>query len=184
LVRMHDSRDSGQITVGRAALLSGLVLIVAVIFLQGDIRHRIGGYDAVHGNGILGTATVTSCGSDVFGTTCHGDFTSEDGTLRLHGLTVNGPSGLSKTKLPTALPAAVTGPHAHEAWSVAGEPWWRPSIVQLIALVPVALALAYLWSLLIGGPPAWRAQAGILRTMRDQERAIAHREEVRRGHVH
>jgi hypothetical protein len=184
LVRTHDPRDAGQITVGRAALLAGLVLIVAVIFLQGDIRHRIAGYEAVHSNGILGTVTVTSCSADTLGTTCHGDFSSEDGTLRLHHLTVNGPSGLSKTTLPTTIPAAVTGPRAHEAWSVTGDPWWRPSIVQFAALVPVALALAYLWSLLLGGPTAWRAQAGMLRTLRDQERLIAHREEVRRGHVH
>jgi len=177
-------RDGGQLTVGRAAALSAAVLIVALVFLQGDVRHRMAGYEAVHGHGILGTVTVTKCSTDGLGTSCRGDFTSQDGSLHRANLTVNGPSGLSDKVLPVSLPAAVTGRGAHEAWSVDGSPWWRPSVVQLAALVPVALALAYLWMLLTGGPAVWRAQAGVLRTMRDQDRETAHREEVRRGHVH
>ncbi len=176
--------DSGQLTVGRAAVLAVGVLIAALVFLQGDIRHRTAGYEAAHGHGILGNVVVTKCSSDGFGTTCRGDFTSLDGTLRRPNVTVNGPSGLSDRPLPVTIPAAVTGRNAGEAWSLSGEPWWRPSIVQLIALVPVALALAYLWTLLAGGPTMWWAQAGALRTLRDQERENAHREEVRRGHVH
>jgi hypothetical protein len=104
--------------------------------------------------------------------------------VRRPNVTVNGPSGLSDRALPVGLPAAVTGPGAQEAWSLSGDPWWRPSVVQLAAMVPVALALAYLWALLAGGPAMWWAQAGALRTLRGQEREVAHKEEVRRGHVH
>lgn len=173
--------DSGMIPLGRLAGLGAIVFLVAVFFLFTDVQHRISGYRLAHGSGIVGSATVTDCSSDVFGTECRAGFTSADGTVHRARLILNGPSGMARG---SAYPAAVAGANASEAWTLTGAPWWRPSLVQLAALVPVGLVVAALWALVAGGPIAWRAQARVLRTAREKERNLAHREEVRRGHVH
>jgi hypothetical protein len=60
----------------------------------------------------------------------------------------------------------------------------RPSVGFVIALAPVVLALGALWSLAMGGPPTWLAQARTLREVRGRQREYARKEEIRRGHVH
>lgn len=180
----RETRDAGQITLGRLLVFGGLVLLASLFFLATDLQHRIAGYRIVHGQGIIGTVTVTGCTSDLLGKVCHGDFTSADGTVRRTELTINGPSRQAGETRPTTHPAAISDPQASEAWTLTGSPWWQPSVVQIAALVPVALVAVSLWTLVAGGPIVWRAQARAVRALRSREREVAHRERVRRGHVH
>lgn len=169
-----------HLSLRRLLGLSVIVVLLALFFLFNDLHHRMSGFRIAHGQGVIGTATVTGCSSDVFGTECRADFTSAAGTIH-RTLTLNGPSDMARGQ---SYPAAVADAGSDEAWTLTGSPWWRPSLPLIAALAPVGLALAALWTLIAGGPIAWRAQARALRTVRAKERAQAHREEVRRGHVH
>lgn len=160
--------------------LSVIVLLVALFFLFNDVRHRMSGYQIAHGHGIIGTATVTGCWSDLFGTGCRADFVSADGKVH-RSVVLNGPSDMAHR---LSYPAAVGDAGAGEAWTLTGSPWWRPSVGLIAALAPVGLVVASLWSLVAGGPIVWRAQARAFRSVRARERDHAHREEIRRGHVH
>jgi hypothetical protein len=170
-----------MISLGRLAALGALIFLVSFAFLFTDLQHRIAGYRIAHGSGIVGTATVSRCSGDLFGTECRADFTTADGTVHRTNLILNGPSGMQQGR---AYPAAVGSKGADEAWTLAGEPWWRPSPVLIAALVPVGVLIVSLWALVAGGPIAWRAQARLLKLARAKGRDQAHREEVRRGRVH
>lgn len=173
--------DSGQITVGRLAIIGTLVLLAAACFLYHDVQHRIDGYRIAHGSGITGVATITGCSTETLDTVCHADFASADGSVERHHIRLNGPYGMGKGQ---TRQAAVSGPRADEAWTLTGNPWLRPSVGFVIALAPVVLALGALWSLAMGGPPTWLAQARTLREVRGRQREYARKEEIRRGHVH
>jgi hypothetical protein len=56
--------------------------------------------------------------------------------------------------------------------------------VQLTALVPVALVVVSVWTLVSGGPVAWAAALLLLRTRRSAEQESARQEAVRLGRVH
>ena len=177
---MTHRSDAGEITLGRLLRLGFVVVFAGLLFLLLDTKHRTAGYQAVHGQGILGSITVTKCDPHQLGTVCTGDFVSTDGKVRRHDVRVNGVDAMTARPLP----AAITGPHAKEAWTVAGSPWLKPSFFQLSALIPLAIVLAMLWSFLTGGPRTWRARSHALRAKYARDRAVAHDRQVRMGRVH
>jgi hypothetical protein len=172
--------DAGEITLGRLLRLGFVVVFACLLFLFLDTKHRTVGYQAVHGQGIPGSITVTKCDSHQLGTICTGDFISTDGKVQRRDVRVNGVEAMAARPLP----AAVTGPDAQEAWTADGSPWLNPSVFQLSALIPLAVVLAMLWSFLTGGPRTWRAQSHALRAKYARDRAGAHQRQVRMGRVH
>jgi hypothetical protein len=179
LTRSHDA-DAGSMTLGRLVALGALVFFISLVFLNADVRHRVDGYRIIHGQGVAGTVTVTSCEEDVLSRVCYGDFVSSDGSVHRR-LRVNGPPGMGPA---ATYPAAIGGPHADEAWTLQGKAWARVSKVQLTALVPVALVVVSVWTLVSGGPVAWAAALLLLRTRRSAEQESARQEAVRLGRVH
>jgi hypothetical protein len=172
--------DAGEITLGRLFRLGFVVLFVCLLFLFIDTKHRMAGYQAVHGQGIPGTITVTKCDSHRLGTVCTGNFVSADGKIQRHGVHVNGVKAMEDQPLP----AAITGEHAKEVWTVDGSPWTNFSVIQFGALIPLAVVLAMAWSFLSGGPRTWRARSQAVRARFAQDKAAAHAREVRMGRVH
>lgn len=177
---MTHRSDAGEITLGRLLRLGFVVVFACLLFLLLDTKHRTAGYQAVHGQGIPGSITVTKCDSHQFGTVCKGDFVSADGTVQRHDVRVNG----VEAAVGRPLQAAVTGPDADEAWTVNGSPWLNPSVFQLSAMIPLAIVLAMLWTFLTGGPRTWRAQSHALRAKYARDRAVAQERKVRMGRVH
>jgi hypothetical protein len=177
---------------------AAVVFLACLLFLVVDVSHRVAGYQAVHGHGIQGTVTVTSCEAHRTGTFCTGDFKSADRRVTESGIRINGAAellgwsageGLSagSVRLPAALSPSDTG----EAWTADGDPWLQPSAIQLAAMAPVAAVLAVLWRLLSGGPRSWqyRAQRARMRRMRRGGGGVVRREMAlarmsRRGRVH
>jgi hypothetical protein len=172
--------DAGEITLGRLLRLGFVVVFACILFLFLDTKHRTAGYQAVHGQGIPGSITVTKCDSHQLGTVCKGDFVSTNGRIQRHDVRVNGIEAMAAR----SVPAAVTGPDANEAWTVDGSPWLKLSVFQLSAFIPLAVVLAMLWSFLSGGPRTWRAQSHALRAKYARDRAVAHQRQVRMGRVH
>jgi hypothetical protein len=180
--------------------LKGLLKFVAVIFLSCalfiivDVEHRVDGYQAVHGQGIVGTVTVTGCEKHRTGTFCIGDFSSADGRILRPEVRVNGAVellGWSEGDGPPTgsvrLPSALTAADADEAWTLDGVPWLRPSVVQITALLPVAAVVTVLWGLLREGPRGWRYRR--MRRGRMPRGGVVRREMAmarmsRRGRVH
>jgi hypothetical protein len=83
-------------------------------------------------------------------------------------------------------PAALSGAKAGEAWTLDGTPWLRPSIPQVVALVPVAIPVLLAWALLRGGPHGRRRRLGrarLIRTRRNQRRELSRLRDNRRGRV-
>lgn len=171
--------DAGEITLGRLVGLGGVVFLACLLFLYVDVKHRMAGYEAVRGQGIQGTASVTKCEKQPLGSLCIGNFVSSDGKIQHDDVRINGAH-----EGDTEVPAAITGADSDEAWTTDGTPWLTPSMVQLGALIPVIGVLAMLWTLIIGGPTAWRMQGGAVRSRFARDRASAHEREVRMGRVH
>lgn len=172
--------DAGEITLGRLLRLGLVVVFACLLFLFFDTKHRTAGYQAVHGQGISGSITVTTCDPHRFATVCKGDFVSADGKVKRHDVRVNGVEAMADRPMA----GAVTGPNAGEAWPADGSPWLKPSVFQLSALIPLAVVLAVIWSFLAGGPRGWRAQSHALRAKYARDRAVAYRRQVRMGRVH
>lgn len=174
--------DAGEITLGRALRLGLVILFVCVLFLFLDTKHRMAGYRAVHGDGIPGTVTVTKCDARwLGGTTCTGNFVSSDGKTLRHGVRVN---GVKPVDAGAALPAAIGGEHAKEAWTSDGAPWLDLSAFQVAALIPLAVALAAMRTFLRGGPRTWRRRSRGMRARFARDRAASHERQVRMGRVH
>jgi hypothetical protein len=172
--------DAGEITLGRLLRLGFVVLFACLLFLFLDTKHRMAGYQAVNGQGITGTVTVTKCDAQRFTTVCTGDFRSSDGKIRRPDVHINGVRAMESQPLP----AAITGPQAKEAWSADGAPWLYLSVFQLGALIPLAVVLAMVWSFISGGPRAWRARSRAVRARYAHDRAAAYARQVRMGRVH
>ncbi|HEV7934713.1 MAG TPA: hypothetical protein VGP70_20690 [Actinomadura sp.] len=186
-------QDAGAISLRGLLNLSAIVCLLCLLFLIIDVRHRMTGYRAAYGQGIKGTVAVTSCGSHLTGTYCTGDFTSADGRVRRAGVRVNGAMELldraghgGGLPGPVSYPAALSGAKAGEAWTLDGTPWLRPSIPQVVALVPVAIPVLLAWALLRGGPHGRRRRLGrarLIRTRRNQRRELSRLRDNRRGRV-
>jgi hypothetical protein len=172
--------DAGEITLGRLLRLGLVILFVCFLFLFFDTKHRMAGYQAVHGQGIPGSIAVTKCETHWLGTVCKGNFVSSDAKIHLHDVRLNGIKAMDAD----LLPAAITGGHAKEAWTDYGSPWNDLSVIQVSALIPLILVLATVWTFLRGGPQGWRTQSRALRTRYDRGRAGAREREVRMGRVH
>jgi hypothetical protein len=172
--------DAGEITLGRLIGTGLVIFFVCLLFLFVDVRHRMAGYEAVHGQGVSGTISVTKCESNQLGSHCVGNFLSADGKIQRKDVRVNG----VKTAESQVLPAAITDADADEAWTAEGQPWLSFSAIQLAALVPVVMALAMLWAFIAGGPRTWRAQSHAVRSRFERGREAAHEREVRLGRVH
>jgi hypothetical protein len=173
--------DAGEITLGRTLRLGFVVLLACLLFLFFDTKHRMAGYQAVHGDGIPGGITVTKCDSRwLGGTTCVGNFVSSDGKIQRHGIHVNGVKAVDAQ----VLPAAIGGEHAKEAWTSDGTPWLDLSAIQVAALIPLVVALAAIWTFLRGGPRTWRTQSRVVRARVARGRAAARERQVRMGRVH
>jgi hypothetical protein len=171
--------DAGEITLGRLIGLGGVVFFACLLFLFVDVKHRMAGYEAVNGQGILGTASVMKCEKQPLGSKCTGDFVSSDGKIQRHDVRINGAHAGD-----TEVSAAITGAGSNEAWTTDGSPWLTPSIVLLGALIPVVGVAAMIWTLIVGGPTAWRMQGEVVRSRYARDRASAHEREVRMGRVH
>ena len=172
--------DAGEMTLGRALRLGLVVLFICFLFLFFDTKHRMAGYQAVHGQGVPGTVTLTKCESQLLGRACTGNFVSSDGKIQRHGVRVNGTNAMDTQ----ALPAAIIGENATEAWTAYGSPWFDLSVVQISAMIPLAVALAILWSFLRGGPRTWRMQSHMMRARAARNRAAAQSRQTRMGRVH
>lgn len=182
--------------------MKGLLKLVAVVFLGCalylvvDVSHRVDGYRAVNGQGIRGTVTVTGCEAHRTGTFCTGDFGSADGRITKSEIRVNGAAELlgwsagdGRPAGSVRFPAVLSAADAEEAWTLDGQPWMRPSVVQVTALLPVAAVLAVLWGLLRGGPRAWRYRRMMRRSRMRRGGGVVRREMARargarRGRVH
>lgn len=172
-------RDAGASTLGNLVFLAVVVILVSGIYLLMDVRHRMAGYDAVHGKGIAGTVSVTRCEATDWRTYCVGSFTSTDGQVVRNNIRVNGAARLMRWNgvpltAPVELPAVITGAKADQAWTANGVPWLEFSRGQLIGLAPIAIAAALLWRLLSGRGPMDRTS----RKESEKQRAI------RRGRVY
>jgi hypothetical protein len=134
-----------------------VVSLGCVLFLMLDVKHRVGGYHAVH-HGVLGTAAITKCHRGMTGVVCKGDFRSADGTVTRTGIRVNGAPqalhwkrGSARIDPPVLLPAGIGGAKSGEAWTVEGTPWLNLSRAQLSALGPVFAVVFVLWMVLRRG---------------------------------
>jgi hypothetical protein len=143
----------GAISLRGLLKFSALVFLACLLFLVVDVWHRVAGYQAIHGQGIRGTVTVTSCEQHRSGTFCTGDFASADGRVTRPGVRINGAAELLKWTGEAGRPApaahvsaALSVRDAGEAWTLDGLPWLRPSPVTLTALAPVAIALILVWA--------------------------------------
>jgi hypothetical protein len=173
--------------------LVAVVFLGCALFLVVDVGHRVTGYQTAHGKGIRGTVTVTGCAAHRTGTFCVGDFTSADGRVVRSKIRVNGAAellkwsgGSGRPAAVTRIPAALSAPGAGEAWTLAGRPWLRPSLVQVTALAPVATVLAMIWALVRGGPRSWRYRLDRARMRRGSgvvRREMALARMARRGRV-
>jgi hypothetical protein len=185
--------DTGAISLSGLLNLCAVIFLVCALFLIIDVRHRMTGYRAVHGEGIQGTVTVTECRSHLMGTYCTGGFTSADGRIARSGIRVNGAVELlgrtghaGGPSSPARLPAVLSEAGADEAWTLQGKPWLRPGKAQVTALVPVAVPVVALWALLRGGPGGRRRRidrARLMQSRRSSRREISHLRKIRRGRV-
>jgi hypothetical protein len=166
--------------MGRLIGISLVIFFACLLFLFVDVKHRMAGHDAVNGQGIPGTISVTECESNQLGSRCVGNFISTDGKIQRKDMRVNG----VKTAEFQVVPAAITDADADDAWTAEGSPWLDVSVIQLAALAPVVMGLAMLWTLIAGGPRAWRAQSHAVRNRFERGREAAHEREVRLGRVH
>lgn len=153
---LRSRRDAGSSALGNLLYLAAILVVVCGLYFLMDVRHRMAGYDAVHGKGITGTVRVTHCESDDWRAYCVGDFSSAEGRVVHKKVRVNGAARLlhwtgGPLTSPTELPAAMTGAGADDAWTADGVPWLEFSRVQIIAMAPLALAAALVWKLLGGG---------------------------------
>ncbi|MBC6461832.1 hypothetical protein [Actinomadura sp. HBU206391] len=185
--------DSGAISLSGLLNFCAVIFLVCALFLFIDVRHRMTGYRAVHGQGIQGTVTVTDCGSHLINTYCTGDFTSADGRVSRSEIRVNGgPELLGETgahggpTVPVHLPAVLSDADADEAWTLQGNPWMRLGKAQVLALVPVAAPVVVLWILLRGGAGNRRQRIDrvrLIQSRRTHRREIAHLRKIRRGRI-
>ena len=177
---MTHRSDAGEITLSRLIGTSLVILFACLLFLFIDVRHRISGYEAVNGQGIAGSVSVVECESQRFSRVCTGNFISSDGKIQRYDVRING----AKTADGQVLAAAITGADADEAWTAEGTPWMNASVIQAAALLPVAMILVMIWTLIKGGPSAWREQGHAVRARYARDRDLAHEREVRLGRVH
>jgi hypothetical protein len=185
--------DTGAISLSRLLNFCAVIFVVCTLFLIIDVRHRMTGYRAVHGQGIQGTVTVTECRSHLISRYCTGDFTSADGRVARSGVRVNGAVELldqaghtGGPAAPVRLSAVVSKAGADEAWTLQGEPWMRLGKAQVTALVPVAVPAVVLWALLRGGPGNRRRRidrAWLIQSRWSHRREVAHLRRIRRGRV-
>lgn len=138
--------------------LFAVVVVGCLLFLLMDVKHRAGGYRAVH-HGITGTATITKCGSGWSGVSCRGDFVSADGGTHRDGIRINGAPqalhwGHGQVTLPARVEAAVGSGKSGEGWTLTGTPYLNLSKAQTYALVPVLAGVFVFWLLL---RPGYRA---------------------------
>jgi hypothetical protein len=187
-------RDTGAISVKGLLKFSLIVFLFCLIFLVMDVRHRMAGYQAVHGHGIQGTATVTRCQSHPFSRFCTGHFTSADGRVNRSGIRVNGAmASLGRERHgarpatpmdhPVDYPAVLASAKADEVWTVDGDPWLRPSMAQVSALVPVSIPVLVAWGLVRGGPRSRRQRLERARLIRSHRHEVARLREIRRGRI-
>ena len=172
--------DAGEITLGRLIGTGLVVLFACLLFLIIDVRHRMAGYQAVNGRGIIGTVTVAGCESHQFGRMCTGNFVSSDGKVQRPDVRINGVD----TARGQTLSAAVTDAGSDEVWTTEGSPWTTPSLILFATLFPVGIAIGLIWSVIRGGPSTWRSRGRAVRARYARDRVHAQERETRMGRVH